>query len=312
MLIWRSENLTIPYIGNNLTTFEHTPGILNSPLCYKCNVWTRLNQFWWSPKSYEYVYAIHQVIITIKEGNPVTTTSTYFNSRSTFDLDEDWDSTVVDETTGASGAVFPTGYLAWYGYHGTRTCYPPVSAASYNGGPFSRAMAGKKAEYIEMIGTRTTALNPVPMHSWKTHFGIQSCTGSGAPGGGSFSAGQSLSYVRVTYLTKSSTVTATNGESVPTPVFPSTNGVESTIRHGVSASAAISSFASTPTGFLNTSQTVIANDTGSDRLVFDAAGELMFEQGFPIPFWCYVSQYAVRGCIVSVLFSVIFYSNLPI
>ena len=247
-------------------------------------MWTRLNQFWWSPKSYEYVYAIHQVIITIKEGNPVTTTSTYFNSRSTFDLDEDWDSTVVDETTGASGAVFPTGYLAWYGYHGTRTCYPPVSAASYNGGPFSRAMAGKKAEYIELIGTRTTALNPVPMHSWKTHFGIQSCTGSGAPGGGSFSAGQSLSYVRVTYLTKSSTVTATNGESVPTPVFPSTNGVESTIRHGVSASAAISSFVSTPTGFLNTSQTVIANDTGSDRLVFDAAGEFMLAQGFPIPF----------------------------
>ena len=147
-----------------------------------------------------------------------------------------------------------------------------------------------------MIGTRTTALSPVPMHSWKTHFGIQSCTGSGAPGGGSFSAGQSLSYVRVTYLTKSSTVTATNGESVPTPVFPTTNGVESTIRHGMSASAAISSLVSTPTGFLNTSQTAIANDTASDQLVFDAAGESMFEQGFPIPFCCYLSQYAVQGC----------------
>ncbi|KAL8790045.1 MAG: hypothetical protein Q9195_006547 [Heterodermia aff. obscurata] len=251
------------------TSFEHTPGVLKSPLCYKCNVWARLNQFWWSPKSYEYVYAIHQVIITIKEGNPATTTSTYFNSLSTFDLDEDWDSTVVDETTGASGVVFPTGILAWYGFHGTRTCYPPASAAFYSGGPFSKAMAGKKAEYIEMIGTRTTALDPVPMHNWKTHFGIQSCTASGAPGGGSFSAGQSLSYVRVTYLTKSSTVTATNGESVPTPIFPTTNGVESTISQGINASAAISSSVDAPTGLLNTSQTAIADDTDSDE--FDAA-----------------------------------------
>lgn len=134
------------------------------------------------------------------------------------------------------------------------------------------------------------------MRSWKTHFGIQSCKGSGAPDGGSFSAGQSLSYVRVTYSTKSSTVTAANGESVPTPVFPTTNGVESTIRHGSSASAAISSFVSTPTGLLNTPQTVIANDTRSNQHVFDAAGESIFEQGVPTPFWCYISQYAVRGC----------------
>ena len=247
-------------------------------------MWTRLNQFWWSPKSYEYVYAIHLVIITIKEGNPTTTTSTYFNSLSTFDLNDDWDSTVVDETTGASGAVFPTGILAWYGYHGTRTCYPPAGAVSYHGGPFSRAMAGKKAEYIEMIGTRTAALNPVPMHSWKTHFGIQSCIASGAPGGGSFSAGQSLSYVRVTYLTKSSTITATNGESVPTPVFPTTNGVESTIGPGTAASAAASSFVSAPTGLLNTSQTAIADDTDSDQLVFDAAGECAhLNKVFPPP-----------------------------
>lgn len=131
-------------MGTNLTSFEHTPGNLDSPLCYKCNVWTRLSQFWWSPRSYEYVYATHQVIITTKEGNPATTTSTYFNSLSTFDLNEDWDLTVVDEPTGASGVVFPTRFLAWYGYHGTRTCYPRVSAASYRGGQFSRAMAETK------------------------------------------------------------------------------------------------------------------------------------------------------------------------
>ena len=87
---------------NNLTSLEHTPGVLGSPLCYKCNVWTRLDQFRWSARYYEYVYAIHRAIITIKEGNPTTTTSMYF------DLDDDWDSTVLDETTGASGVIFPT------------------------------------------------------------------------------------------------------------------------------------------------------------------------------------------------------------
>ena len=173
------------------------------------------------------------VVITIKEGNPVTSTSTYFNSHSTFSLTDDWDSTIVDKTTGASGAVFPTGFLAWYGYHGTRTCYPPVNATSYNGGPFSRAMVGKKKEYVQMIETRTKALNPVPVRIWKTHFGIQSCTASGAPGGGSFSAGQSLSYVRVTYLTETTTITATKGESIPSPVFPTTNRVEFSITPGM-------------------------------------------------------------------------------
>lgn len=217
--------------------------------------------------------AIHQVIITIKEGNPVTSTSTYLNSLSTFDLNEDWDSTIVDRTTGASGAVFPTGYLAWYGYHGTRTCYPPVSAASYNGGPFAKAMAGKKAEYLEMVGTRTTALSPVPVGKWKTHFGIQTCTAKGAPDGGSVSTGQSISYVRVTYLTKTTTITATKGESVPSPVFSTTNGVESTIFPSMTSSAVISSFISLPTGLWNTSQSIIANDSSPGPFVFDAAGK---------------------------------------
>ena len=91
-------NESIPDIGTNLSTFEHAPDILGSPLCAKCDFESAVQLQIWAPISYQYVYVIVIVTITLGQDQRNRSLSTFFNP-STFSLNESFFSTIVNAST---------------------------------------------------------------------------------------------------------------------------------------------------------------------------------------------------------------------
>lgn len=115
----------------------------------------------------------------------------------------------------------------------------------------------------------TAPHSPVPLSSWKAHFGIETCKATKIGSGISVVPGTSLSYVRVTYVTKTITTTATRGEDITPPTFPTTNDVEYSVNAPAPSADPSFTAPAVPSGFNASVTTGIANDTDGGRFGFD-------------------------------------------
>lgn len=110
-------------------------------------------------------------------------------------------------------STFPTNYITWSGYHGAKTCYPAKGDVRYTAPAFTTRVA-KKDQWIQSLGVGSSQMTIFPTQAMKSHYGIETCAFH-------IVSVYSVTYVRVIYITMTSTITRYETDMAWEPIFPS-------------------------------------------------------------------------------------------
>ncbi len=112
-------------------------------------------------------------------------------------------------------STFPTNYVAWLGYVGTRMCLPS-GRGPFDPGSATPSSVSSEAIWLQALGTGTAALARLPTQDMKSHYAIHGCNLR-------IAGPANTSFVRVTYVTETTTTTKLPIDPPWVQNFPTTN-----------------------------------------------------------------------------------------
>lgn len=118
-------------------------------------------------------------------------------------------------------STFPTNYVTWLGYKGTKMCLPDRRDL-LNIRSATIASVSSEAIWLQALGTGTAALANLPTQEMKSRYAIHGCNLE-------IAGPANTSFVHVTYVTQTTTVTKLANDPPWVPKFPTSNGVVSDV-----------------------------------------------------------------------------------